>query len=316
MWHRKQSHALLVHTAAHDFLFQTDRMRSSFHSKILLALERDEALRRQTSPNLLAFALKHISWQTFRWALAIVGAYSFTLPSDESCALLPFADMLNARTGYNNARLFAAGHHFMKMEAIRTIPAGDQIYNTYGQLSNAELLCRYGYVDIPNPYSSALVNIKRSAASFPRSYAAKTLARVRLAYRRCAIQHPGKLPLFSPQNRKRSAIVRWLLARNPHESSSILAHAIETALSSHQRFLRTNGDGLNRSGITQSRISPRHRRHEHEQHRSERRAALAIQLRAGEASLLEAWHRVLAERGKCRVSSRGEESLDHKGGAP
>jgi len=32
------------------------------------------------------------------------------------------------------------------MRSIRTVPKGEQIYNTYGNLPNSDLLRRYGYV--------------------------------------------------------------------------------------------------------------------------------------------------------------------------
>jgi len=64
-------------------------------------------------------------------------------------AMVPMADMLNHRTGFNNARLFHEpdGLH---MRAIKDIAAGEQIYNTYGELCNADLLRKYGFVDEPN----------------------------------------------------------------------------------------------------------------------------------------------------------------------
>lgn len=66
-------------------------------------------------------------------------------------AMVPMADMLNHKTGYNNARLFHEpdGLH---MKAIKTIQEGEQIYNTYGELCNADLLRKYGFADENNPF--------------------------------------------------------------------------------------------------------------------------------------------------------------------
>jgi N-lysine methyltransferase SETD6 len=101
---------------------------------------------------------------------SLVLAYSFgrtDSPNDEDeddedgseridIAMVPLADMLNANpqlnnvslhTGINNsqARLFQAGTGW-EMRTIRRIARDEQIYNTYGNLPNADLLRRYGYV--------------------------------------------------------------------------------------------------------------------------------------------------------------------------
>lgn len=61
-------------------------------------------------------------------------------------AMVPIADMLNARYGSENAKLFYE-ERVLKMVTTRPIKAGEQIWNTYGDLPNAELLRRYGHVD-------------------------------------------------------------------------------------------------------------------------------------------------------------------------
>lgn len=72
-------------------------------------------------------------------------------------AMVPMADMLNHKTGYNNARLFheTAGLH---MKAITTIRQGEQVYNTYGELCNADLLRKYGFADEENPNDLVEIN--------------------------------------------------------------------------------------------------------------------------------------------------------------
>ncbi|KAF6763120.1 hypothetical protein DFP72DRAFT_874754 [Ephemerocybe angulata] len=62
-------------------------------------------------------------------------------------AMVPMADMLNARFGSENAKLFHERTD-LKMIATKPIKAGEQIWNTYGDLPNSELLRRYGHVDI------------------------------------------------------------------------------------------------------------------------------------------------------------------------
>lgn len=66
-------------------------------------------------------------------------------PSD--VAMVPMADILNARYQTENAKLFYE-KDVLKMVSTRPIKSGEQIWNTYGDLPNAELLRRYGHVDI------------------------------------------------------------------------------------------------------------------------------------------------------------------------
>ncbi|KAI1311919.1 hypothetical protein EDD11_003281 [Mortierella claussenii] len=102
---------------------------------------------------------------------SLIMAYAFhdTIPSDEddhamdededeeeeekvNVSMVPMADMLNHRTGFNNARLFHE-KDCLRMVAIKPIKAGQQIYNTYGDLCNADLLRKYGFVDQPNSFN-------------------------------------------------------------------------------------------------------------------------------------------------------------------
>ncbi|KAG6866402.1 hypothetical protein C0991_004687 [Blastosporella zonata] len=62
-------------------------------------------------------------------------------------AMVPMADMLNARYGSENAKLFDDESE-LRMVSTKPIKAGEQIWNTYGDLPNAELLRRYGHVDL------------------------------------------------------------------------------------------------------------------------------------------------------------------------
>ncbi|KAF8885524.1 hypothetical protein BD779DRAFT_1611954 [Infundibulicybe gibba] len=61
--------------------------------------------------------------------------------------MVPMADMLNAQYESENAKLFYT-RHSLNMVSTKPIPAGSQVWNTYGDLPNAELLRRYGHVDL------------------------------------------------------------------------------------------------------------------------------------------------------------------------
>ncbi|KAG6900720.1 hypothetical protein C0993_003746 [Termitomyces sp. T159_Od127] len=62
-------------------------------------------------------------------------------------AMVPMADMLNARYRSENVKLFDDENE-LRMVSTKPIKAGEQILNTYGDLPNAELLRRYGHVDL------------------------------------------------------------------------------------------------------------------------------------------------------------------------
>jgi len=66
-------------------------------------------------------------------------------------AMVPIADMLNARYGCENAKLFYEEHD-LRMVTTRSIRQGEQVWNTYGEPPNSDLLRRYGHVDqVPLP---------------------------------------------------------------------------------------------------------------------------------------------------------------------
>ncbi|KAL1680484.1 hypothetical protein EV122DRAFT_288740 [Schizophyllum commune] len=74
--------------------------------------------------------------------------------SDEEDAgdvgMVPMADMLNARYGSENAKLFYEPT-VLKMISTKPIKAGEQVWNTYADPPNSALLRRYGHVDVIAP---------------------------------------------------------------------------------------------------------------------------------------------------------------------
>ncbi|KAM5530522.1 hypothetical protein V8D89_015799 [Ganoderma adspersum] len=62
-------------------------------------------------------------------------------------AMVPMADMLNACFESENSKLFYEERE-LKMVTTKPIKAGEQIWNTYGDPPNSDLLRRYGHVDL------------------------------------------------------------------------------------------------------------------------------------------------------------------------
>ncbi|CUM46277.1 uncharacterized protein AC631_00089 [Debaryomyces fabryi] len=62
-------------------------------------------------------------------------------------SMVPLADILNADTKLHNASLiYTSG--VLVMKSIKSIKKGEQIYNTYSDHPNSEILRRYGYVEV------------------------------------------------------------------------------------------------------------------------------------------------------------------------
>ncbi|GLC35928.1 hypothetical protein PLESTB_000520300 [Pleodorina starrii] len=90
-------------------------------------------------------------YDLYRWATCAVASYSFILGDDKYQAMVPVWDLLNHITGRVNVRLYhCAKRHLLQMIATRDIPRGQELVNNYGELSNAELLRGYGFVEERN----------------------------------------------------------------------------------------------------------------------------------------------------------------------
>ncbi|KIJ49632.1 hypothetical protein M422DRAFT_225528 [Sphaerobolus stellatus SS14] len=72
-------------------------------------------------------------------------------------AMVPLADVLNARYECENAKLCYETDD-LQMICTRDITKGDQIWNTYGNPPNSDLLRRYGHVDLISLESGILGN--------------------------------------------------------------------------------------------------------------------------------------------------------------
>ncbi|RIA96210.1 hypothetical protein C1645_688125 [Glomus cerebriforme] len=75
----------------------------------------------------------------------------------DDVTMMPMADMLNHKTGFNNARLYC-DKGLLEMIAIKEIKKDEQIYNTYGELCSADLLRKYGFVDEDNVHDIVELN--------------------------------------------------------------------------------------------------------------------------------------------------------------
>jgi len=107
-------------------------------------------------------------WDLHRYATAVVASYSFSLYNSERQALVPFWDMLNhAPPGKKTVRLNNAvppGAHEresgeLQMITTEDVAQGGEVWNSYGSLSNSELLRRYGFVLPKNNHDCVFLHV-------------------------------------------------------------------------------------------------------------------------------------------------------------
>uniref|UniRef100_A0A8C4PXS3 SET domain containing 6, protein lysine methyltransferase n=1 Tax=Eptatretus burgeri TaxID=7764 RepID=A0A8C4PXS3_EPTBU len=93
--------------------------------------------------------------------VAFVMAYSFQESRGgkkrNPPVMVPMADMLNHTTNHNAQLEFS--QDVLKMVAVRAIADGEEVFNTYGQLANSQLLHMYGFTEpgSTNPNDTARV---------------------------------------------------------------------------------------------------------------------------------------------------------------
>jgi len=130
-----------------------------------MRLEYDTVVEPYLKKNSEHFSLEFVTFELYVKLVAYVMAYSFTDPisivsmspgktgEDERQRLesnppmmVPLADTLN-HVAKNNAQL-SFGEKSLKMCAVKSIKKGEEVFNTYGELSNAELLHMYGFAEM------------------------------------------------------------------------------------------------------------------------------------------------------------------------
>ncbi|PNI63540.1 SETD6 isoform 1 [Pan troglodytes] len=99
------------------------------------------------------FCLRVRSLELYHQLVALVMAYSFQEPLEEeedekepnSPVMVPAADILNHLANHNANLEYSA--NCLRMVATQPIPKGHEIFNTYGQMANWQLIHMYGFVE-------------------------------------------------------------------------------------------------------------------------------------------------------------------------
>lgn len=157
------------------YFWGEDELRKELKGiEILKDVERDiQLIEEEYKCIALPFIKKHPNYfseschtlDLYKHMAAFVMAYSFTEKSDYDSdsdsnfsagapgpVMVPMADILN-HISKNNAHL-EFGRKTLTMVAVQDIFEGQEVFNTYGELSNCDLLQSYGFVEneLPNKY--------------------------------------------------------------------------------------------------------------------------------------------------------------------
>ncbi|KAF4010746.1 hypothetical protein G4228_001992, partial [Cervus hanglu yarkandensis] len=138
-------------------------IRSEYYSIVLPFME--------AHPDL--FSPRVRSLELYRQLVALVMAYSFQEPLEEeedekepnSPLMVPAADILNHLANHNANLEYSPT--CLRMVAIQPIPKGHEIFNTYGQMANWQLIHMYGFAEpYPNVNDTAdiqMVTVREAA---------------------------------------------------------------------------------------------------------------------------------------------------------
>lgn len=129
-------------------------------------------------------------------ARSVVSSRAFTINPLVGVGLVPIADLFNHRTGGHHVHLtdledkdkvvipeeVVRGREgdCMFVKVVKAVNEGEEVFNTYGELGNAKLLCSYGFAQINNPADHITVSIPalRAAAALRGISGAQIAARL------------------------------------------------------------------------------------------------------------------------------------------
>uniref|UniRef100_A0A7N9D8E7 N-lysine methyltransferase SETD6 n=1 Tax=Macaca fascicularis TaxID=9541 RepID=A0A7N9D8E7_MACFA len=177
-WPEEQRRCLLQGTGVPEAVEKDlANIRSEYHSIVLPFME--------AHPDL--FSLRVRSLELYHQLVALVMAYSFQEPLEEeedekepnSPVMVPAADILNHLANHNANLEYSA--NCLRMVATQPIPKGHEIFNTYGQMANWQLIHMYGFVE-PYPDNTddtadiQMVTVREAALQGTKTEAERLLA--------------------------------------------------------------------------------------------------------------------------------------------
>ncbi|CAI5703167.1 unnamed protein product [Peronospora effusa] len=99
--------------------------------------------------------------EKFQWAYSIVSSRAFQATDMLEPTLLPVIDMANHEANKPVAHIVKTDFGSYELIALRKVEKGESVTISYGDMSNAQLLCRYGFV-LPTLLPSDSIHITSS----------------------------------------------------------------------------------------------------------------------------------------------------------
>ncbi|KAG1711006.1 hypothetical protein DVH05_013726 [Phytophthora capsici] len=107
------------------------------------------------------------TFEKFQWAYSMVSSRAFKVADASEPTLLPVIDMANHAAENPAAHIVKTESGSFQLVALRKVEKNEPVTISYGDLSNAQLLCRYGFV-LPTlvPSDSILITSSELTSAF------------------------------------------------------------------------------------------------------------------------------------------------------
>ncbi|KAE9007533.1 hypothetical protein PR003_g5527 [Phytophthora rubi] len=99
--------------------------------------------------------------EKFQWAYSMVSSRAFKVSDDQEPTLLPVIDMANHAAENPAAHIVKTDSGSFQLMTLRKVEKDEPVTISYGDLSNAQLLCHYGFV-LPTSVPSDSIHITSS----------------------------------------------------------------------------------------------------------------------------------------------------------
>ncbi|POM76182.1 Hypothetical protein PHPALM_6610 [Phytophthora palmivora] len=148
-WDEKRRE-MLKHTTAFPIL--DDKLVTKFYADYVSPLAKEFPTIWPTDMSTL---------EKFQWAYSMVSSRAFKVANTQEPTLLPVIDMANHTVEKPAAHIVKTDSGSFQLIALRKVEKNEPVTISYGELSNAQLLCRYGFV-LPTVVSSDSIHITSS----------------------------------------------------------------------------------------------------------------------------------------------------------
>ncbi|KAF4319729.1 hypothetical protein BBO99_00003486 [Phytophthora kernoviae] len=133
-WNAKY-HEMLKHTTASPII--DDKLVLKMYSSYAEPLEK-------SFPTIWPSEVSTL--ERFMWAYSVVSSRAFKIAGEQEPTLLPVIDMANHAVENPAAHIVRADDGSFQLTTLRKVEKNEPVTISYGDLSNAQLLCRYGFV--------------------------------------------------------------------------------------------------------------------------------------------------------------------------